>query len=112
VEQVLRQKDIILVSFPFSDQSTEKRRPALVISSDKFNATSFDVIVCAITSNLDAVNSVLIKPDDWKDGVYSECCIKTASVLTLDKKMAMKKIGRLSGERFREAKQKLLEILA
>lgn len=42
--------DVILVSFPFSDQSTSKKRPAVIISSDRYNKLSSDVIIMAITS--------------------------------------------------------------
>ncbi len=42
--------DVVLVPFPFTDLSTTKQRPALVVSSDQFNATRNDVLVAAITS--------------------------------------------------------------
>jgi mRNA interferase MazF len=32
--------DIVLVPFPFSDQTTTKKRPAVVISSSRYNAVS------------------------------------------------------------------------
>ena len=42
--------DIVLVPFPFTDFSTLKQRPALVISSNTFNNSREDVILVAITS--------------------------------------------------------------
>jgi PemK-like, MazF-like toxin of type II toxin-antitoxin system len=30
--------DVVLVPFPFTDQTTNKKRPAVVISSDVYNA--------------------------------------------------------------------------
>jgi hypothetical protein len=42
--------DIVLVPFPFSDQTTTKKRPAVVISSSRYNAVSQDIIIMAVTS--------------------------------------------------------------
>jgi len=46
--------DIVLVPFPFTDLSSAKQRPALVVSSDALNAASEDVLVAAITSQIPA----------------------------------------------------------
>ena len=111
MEQVLRKKDIILVPFPFTNQLEIKRRPALVISNDTFNDRSNDIIACAITSNVDSDYSIYIKPDDWKDGLYSVSCIKFANIFTIEKKIVLKKIGRLSSERFNEVSTRFNEIV-
>ncbi len=50
--------DIVLVPFPFSDQSTIKKRPAVIISSDDFNNNSFDIIILALTSQLKKIYSM------------------------------------------------------
>ena len=42
--------DVVLVPFPFSDQTTTKKRPAVVISSDAYNNISSDIVIMAITS--------------------------------------------------------------
>ena len=36
--------DVVLVPFPFTDQSTTKKRPAVVVSSADYNARRPDVI--------------------------------------------------------------------
>lgn len=54
--------DIVLLKFPFIDNKTFKRRPALIIND--FN--DGDIIVCRITSQIyDTQNDLLI--DDWKE---------------------------------------------
>ena len=45
-----RRGDIVLVPFPFTDLSSTKKRPALVVSPDKFNEHAQDVVLVAITS--------------------------------------------------------------
>ena len=42
--------DIVLASFPFTDQSTAKQRPAVVISSEAYHQTRRDLIIMAVTS--------------------------------------------------------------
>ena len=41
--------DVVLVPFPFTDLSSSKRRPALVISPDALNDQMEDVVVAALT---------------------------------------------------------------
>ena len=43
--------DVVLVPFPFSDQSITKRRPEVIISSDIYNHTSQDILIMAITGH-------------------------------------------------------------
>lgn len=45
-----KQGEIVLIPVPFTDLSTQKRRPVIVISNDSYNQTSADMIVVAMTS--------------------------------------------------------------
>ena len=59
--------DVVLVPFPFTDQTTTKKRPAVVASSDKYNKARSDVILMAITSQSSGhsrIDEVVI--GDWK----------------------------------------------
>ncbi len=42
--------DVVLVPFPFTNQRTTKRRPAVVVSSKRFNDERPDLIILAVTS--------------------------------------------------------------
>jgi mRNA interferase MazF len=44
--------DIILVPFPFTDQTYSKKRPAIIISSNTYNQQKPDLIIMAITSQV------------------------------------------------------------
>ena len=64
-----RQGDIVLVSFPFTDLSSSKRRPALVLSPDSFNAAGEDLVLAAVTSHItDDLNAVHLWRGDFAEG--------------------------------------------
>lgn len=47
-----KQGEILLIPIPFSDLSSNKKRPVLVLSNDQYNSKTDDIIVAAITSNI------------------------------------------------------------
>jgi mRNA interferase MazF len=44
--------DVIVVRFPFTDQTATKKRPAVVISSEAYQRERPDLILMAITSQI------------------------------------------------------------
>jgi len=50
--------DIVLVPFPFSNQTTTKKRPAVVISSSLYNEISQDIIIMAVTSQMEKTGEI------------------------------------------------------
>jgi mRNA interferase MazF len=46
--------DIVLVPFPFTDQTAAKQRPAVVVSSRAYNLVEPDLVLIAVTSQLPA----------------------------------------------------------
>ncbi|MBM4176100.1 MAG: type II toxin-antitoxin system PemK/MazF family toxin [Ignavibacteria bacterium] len=46
------QREIVLVPFPYSDLSSTKKRPVLIISNNQYNQQFDDAVVCVITSNI------------------------------------------------------------
>ncbi len=42
--------EVVLVPFPFTDQTTTKKRPAVIVSSEFYNVSLPDVVLMAITS--------------------------------------------------------------
>jgi mRNA interferase MazF len=87
----IRQGELYLVPFPFSDLSGMKLRPVLVLSKNNF----FDVIVCGITSNLRELdNSIIINNDSLKHGsIPRTSMIKVDKIFTLEKNLFSRKIG-------------------
>jgi mRNA interferase MazF len=45
------QGDIVLIPVPFSDLSSQKKRPVIVVSNNSYNLGGLDIIVAAMTSS-------------------------------------------------------------
>jgi mRNA interferase MazF len=93
--------DIVLVSFPFTDLTFAKRRPALVVSPDAFNALNADLILVAVTSQLGAhPHSVTVLPGDCEDGALAkESMVRMTKVFTLSSALVFKKLCRLGDQK-------------
>jgi mRNA interferase MazF len=88
-----RRGDIVLVPFPFTDLSSSKRRPALVISPDAFNDQMADLVVAAITSQLTNEHAVTIEQTDCVDGMLPKVSVvKLAKVFTIHSTLVIKKL--------------------
>jgi PemK-like, MazF-like toxin of type II toxin-antitoxin system len=96
---VFERGDIILVPFPFTDQKTIKKRPAVVISSSEYNKILSDVIIMAVTSQTERsfnVGECIIK--DWQyAGLLKPSSIKPV-ISTIEQNLILKKLGSLSSE--------------
>ena len=103
----IRQRDLLLMPFPYSDLSASKVRPVLVISNDRFNESSKDLIVCCVTSNISKTfYTILVGKNSLEEGgLADECCIKVENVAKIDKSKAIKKIGRMNQKSFSEVRE-------
>jgi mRNA interferase MazF len=90
--------DVVVVPFPFSDLSTMKRRPALVLA-----AVRDDLILCQITSkSLDAFAVPLVPMDFASGGLQQESSIRTSKLFTADKGIVLYTVGAICSEKRRE----------
>ena len=101
----IRQREIVLMPFPFTDLSSSKKRPALVLSSDGFNERSSDVICCSITSNpAREIRTVDIANGDLESGFLEfESKIKPYHLFTVNKQRILRSLGILKKGKFNEA---------
>lgn len=110
---MIEQKDLLLVPFPFSDQSGRKVRPVIVISNNTFNKYSEDIIVIGVTSNILKDNYTLnLTNNNLEEGkLFTNCVIKVENLLRLDKELIIKKIGKINKETLKNIIDKLFTIL-
>ena len=85
--------DIVLVSFPFTDLSSSKRRPALVVSPDSFNEEMQDVVLVALTSNLSGHDQIEIEPRDCVGGILPKLsAVKPTKMFTIHSDLVIRRI--------------------
>lgn len=100
----LRRDDVVLVSFPFSDLSGKKLRPALVVG----RPTSEDTVLAFITSQdgeIEPNAEHLIGPGDPEfatTGLKVGSRIRLAKLATLHRSLVRRRLGRI-GPRSRSA---------
>jgi mRNA interferase MazF len=88
--------DVILVPFPFTDQSATKKRPAIVVSSRKYHHDHPDLVLVAVTSQTRvAPLSGEAVISDWSAaGLLKPSTIKPV-LATVDRRLVLRKLGRL-----------------
>ena len=89
--------DVLLIPFPFSDLSTTKVRPAVVISSRHYHSTQPDILLAAITSKVSAAPGLLDYPlSDWRSaGLRYPSAFKPV-IFTLDPGKVIHHVGKLT----------------
>ena len=89
--------DVVLVPFPFTDQSGTKKRPAAVVSSPGYNASRRDIVIMAITSQVRTplgFGEAML--GDWQGaGLVKESVLKPVFT-TIEQGLVVRVMGHLS----------------
>ena len=99
----IRRGDIIAFDFPFPDNTGNKVRPVLVVSSNLINERTQNAIVAAISSSVQSATErhVLIDPttpDGRRTGLKRPSIVQCDKLLTIDKSFILGMIGKLNRE--------------
>ncbi|WP_319525366.1 type II toxin-antitoxin system PemK/MazF family toxin [uncultured Desulfosarcina sp.] len=88
--------DIVLVPFPFTNQSAIKKRPAVIISSNEYNHNRPDIVLMAVTSQMRSADFYGDQPvKQWQQaGLLKPSVIKPICT-TIEKRLVLKTLGRL-----------------
>ena len=99
-----KQREIVLVPFPYSDLSSTKRRPVLIVSNNLYNAAFPDILVCVITSNLYKDDYfVELSNNDLEMGMLPELSvIKCHKLFTIDQTRILRRFSIIDEKKFEE----------
>ncbi len=95
--------DIVLITFPFTDLSGAKLRPALVLAN-----TEIDLTVCFITTQFQwkEPTDISLTPSQI-NGLKVESLVRTSKIATLDRSLAKGLLGKLTQIQISELNTKL-----
>ena len=100
--------DVILVKYPFTDLSSIKIRPAIIISESH---PSEDYFIVPLTSRIDNLLAGEFILEDWKSaGLNVKSAVKRG-IFTISKGLIIKKIGNLSSKEKEKLRQSLQQWL-
>jgi mRNA interferase MazF len=99
-EELIFQRDIVLISYPFSDLQSSKVRPAVVMSRDSYNRRSKDFIAVPLTSNLKVRDyAISITNRELESGrLVVDSRAKVDRVFSVSQSLVRMKVGKLGTE--------------
>lgn len=107
------QRDIVLLTFPFSDLESSKVRPAIVLSNNKYNRRSQDFVAVPLTSNLKLRDyAMLITNNELESGkLIVDSKVKVDRVFSVSQRLVRMRIGIIKAEIHEKIIDMLVELL-
>ena len=101
--------DVVVMPFPFSDLSSTKPRPALII----IDLPGQDVVLAAITSTQSDPNAIGLQTSDFQKGRLNHpSFIHPTKLFTADRSLIKYTVGNISEKKRREVAARIQSLLS
>jgi mRNA interferase MazF len=104
--------EVVLVPFPFTDQTTSKKRPAIVVSSSDYNFNRPDLVLMAVTTQVREPapfgDTAVIH---WKQAGLIKPSVMKPIFTTIEQGLVIKRLGELAEKDKQALRDMLQEIL-
>jgi mRNA interferase MazF len=109
-----KQGEIVLIPIPFTDLSSQKRRPVIVISNDHYNQQAPDMVVVAMTSTpvRSTYNFTITSADLVRGRLNRPGTVRVDKIYTLDQKLIVKTFGQVNLRTLNRIRSVLRELTA
>lgn len=105
--------DVVLVPFPFTDQTTTKKRPAVVVSSAAYHRDRPDLILIAVTSQVRPIATVgEAAIEGWKEAGLLRSSVLKPLLATVSRDLPIRRLGCLAPGDLDALRKVLRSILA
>lgn len=91
-------REVVLLPFPFTDLSANKKRPVLILKSPNFQG---DFLAVRITSQSGFENALVLQQDDFEFGLLPKTSyVRPEKLITLNESLVVQRMGRISTDAF------------
>ena len=108
----MNQQEIIWAKIPFSNFEEIKIRPAIIISNNKYNNESHDLLICALTSNLDQKGILVDKKNLSSGNLPTASVIRADKILLINKELVNGAFARINDDTFDQLISKINELIS
>ena len=111
---IIERGDVVLAAYPFTDLSSAKRRPALVVSAT--DRSDRDCILPFITSHIekDGETDLLLDAQDASfadTGLRTSSLVRCGKLMTLNRTLLTGRLGKLDARLMAEVNRRLMKAL-
>lgn len=109
----VKQKEMVLLPYPFSNLRETKVRPAIIVSNDSFNKKSADCIMIPLTTIIkDEPYSIIINQKDLTSGkLIQPSRARADKIFAVEKNIIIMKIGTVNDSIFEKIKQEIFKMI-
>jgi mRNA interferase MazF len=104
--------DVVLVPFPFTDQSGAKKRPAVIVSGSGYNANRRDLVIMAITGQVRTpLGFGEAHVADWQPAGLIKPSVLKPVLTTIEQGLVVRALGALSANDLRALRETIAQVI-
>ncbi|MBS3066319.1 type II toxin-antitoxin system PemK/MazF family toxin [Candidatus Pacearchaeota archaeon] len=109
---IFKQKELVLLPYPFSDQVGSKVRPAIIVSNDNFNKRCEDCVMVPLTTLIkDEPFSLIVNQDSLESGkLLKQSRVRIDKIFTIKKSLIIMQIGKINDKTLEKIKIEISKV--
>lgn len=104
--------DLVVVPFPFTDRTTRKRRPAVVLSTEAYMKDTGNLVCAMVTTATRSSWKSDVQLKDWERAGLPKPSFVRMKLFTLDRRILIRRLGKLSKEDRARVRESLSGVMA
>ena len=104
--------DVVLVPFPFTDQSGTKKRPAVVVSSPSYNGKRRDIVIMAVSSQVRTplgLGEAMI--NDWQAAGLIKASVLKPVFTTIEQRLVIRTMGKMTAADAKTLREVMADVI-